>query len=299
MTNRKAFLIANPNAGRGGAKRAAEIERFGTALSKLGVEIEVLATTAAGHATALAAEAARIAGATIIVSGGDGTINEVLQGVVGTGARLGIWPRGTANVLAREVGMPTRLERVAEIIAGGKTRQIFPGLATEETTGARRYFFLMAGIGLDASVVDRVNPELKRRIGKGAFWFSGLGHLANWQPVPFEIEVGNEIFPATFAAVGKGSLYGGDLHITPRASLYVAEFEICLINSHSRLRYLSLLSRAMRVGGMPNGNKQVRFISTDCARVTGDVMVQVDGELIGSPPMRFEVVKDPIELIHP
>jgi YegS/Rv2252/BmrU family lipid kinase len=299
MKNRKAVLIANPNAGRGGAKRAAEIERFRIALSKRGVEIEVLSTTAAGHATTLAAEAAKIDEATIIVSGGDGTINEVLQGAVGTSARLGIWPRGTANVLAREIGMPTGLDRVVEIIADGKTRRIYPGMATNETTGARRYFFLMAGIGLDASVVERVNPGLKRRIGKGAFWFSGLGHLANWQPVPFEVEVDNEIFPATFAAVGKGSLYGGDLHITPRASLYAPEFEICLINSTSRLRYLSLLSRAMRVGGMPNENNQVKFISTDCARVTGNVMVQVDGELIGSPPMRFEVVKDPIELIHP
>ncbi len=298
MNNRKAVLIANPNAGRGGTKRTAEIERFRVALAKRGVEIEVLPTTAAGHATELAAEAAKRNGATVIVSGGDGTINEVLQGIVGTDVRLGIWPRGTANVLAREVGMPTDLERVAEIIAGGKTRQIFPGMATDETSGVRRYFFLMAGIGLDASVVERVNPGLKRRIGKGAFWFSGLGHLANWQPVPFEVEVDGAIFPATFAAVGKGSLYGGDLHITPRASLYAPEFEICLINSNSRLRYLRLLSGAMR-GGMSDGNDQVRFISTDIARVTGNVMVQVDGELIGSPPMKFEVVKEPIELIHP
>jgi YegS/Rv2252/BmrU family lipid kinase len=299
MNKRQPVLISNPHAGRGGARRALEVARFCEALKARGVELEVLHTNAPGEATTLAATAAERGASTIIVSGGDGTINEALQGLVGTGARLAIWPRGTANVLAREIAMPTKLEKVAEIIALGQTKHIYPGCAILEETGARRYFFLMAGIGLDASVVRGVHPGLKRRVGKAAFWYSGLGHLAHWQPVPFNLEVEGKTFPATFAAVGKGSRYGGDLSITPRARLDKAEFEICLINSESRLRYLRLLSSAMRGGVAANGTKEVQFIRATRARVTGNVAVQVDGELIGEPPMTFEIVNEPIEIVVP
>ena len=299
MNKPAAVLISNPKAGRGGARRALEIERFRQALKARGVEIEVLNTTAPGDATRFAAEAALNGAETIIVSGGDGTINEALQGLVGKEARLGIWPRGTANVLAREIAMPIQLEKAAEVIARGKTLRIYPGCATMEETNERRYFFLMAGIGLDASIVERVRPALKRRIGKAAFWYSGLEHLANWQPKPFEIEIEDKIFPATFAAVGKGSLYGGDLHITPHARLEQPEFEICIINSASRLSYLKLLSRAMRGGGVANETEQVRLVRATRARALGRVAVQIDGELVGQPPMTFEVVREPIELIAP
>lgn len=299
MNKRTAVLISNPLAGRGGASRAHEVTLFCEALKARGVEVEVLETTAPGEARHLAEVAAQQSGArTIIVSGGDGTINEALQGIVGQEARLAIWPRGTANVLAREIAMPTKLEQVAEIIARGKTKLIYPGCAVLEETSERRYFFLMAGIGLDASVVERVRPFLKRRIGKAAFWYSGLEHLASWQPVSFNLEVAGETFAATFAAIGKGSRYGGDLSITPRARLDQPEFEICIINSNTRLRYLSLLPALMR-SGITEGTKDVHFIRATRARVTGQVAVQVDGELIGTPPMTFEIVRDPIEIIVP
>lgn len=299
MTNKRAaVLISNPRAGRGGARRALEIERFCQALKARGITVEALATQAPGDATRLAALAATKGAETVIVSGGDGTINEALQGLVGRDVRLGIWPRGTANVLAREIAMPAQTEKAAEVIARGHVRRIYPGCARFEETGECRYFFLMAGIGLDASIVERVRPALKRHLGKAAFWYSGLEHLAHWQPVPFEIEIEGKVWPATFAAVGKGSLYGGDLHITPHARLDEPEFEICVINSESRLGYLRLLSHAMR-GGVRAGTKEVRLIRAKRARALGRVAVQIDGELVGQPPMTFEVVEEPIELIVP
>ena len=91
-----------------------------------------------------------------------------------------------------------------EVIARGRTRKLHLGCAIDEATGAKRYFFLMAGIGLDAEVVKRVRPGLKKRIGKAAFWYSGLGHLADWEPVPFEIKVGDETFPRNFCDDRKG-----------------------------------------------------------------------------------------------
>ncbi|HEX8068515.1 MAG TPA: diacylglycerol kinase family protein [Pyrinomonadaceae bacterium] len=294
---RTVHLIANPNAGR--RDRAAEIERFRALLAARGVGVEVLRTAAPGDATRLAAEAARAGAQEIIASGGDGTINEALQGLVGTRARLGVWPAGTANVLARELGLPFDLQGTADVIARGATQRIYLGCATEERTGARRYFCLMAGIGLDASVVANVRPRLKRRVGKAAFWVSGLSHLAYWRPVPFTVEVGGERFKATFAAVGNTAHYGGELAITPRARLDRPEFELCLVSSHSRLRYLHLLAQTMRPEGVTREISGVRFVRATRARATGDAPVQVDGELIGRLPMTFEIVPDPIEVITP
>ncbi|HEX8142895.1 MAG TPA: diacylglycerol kinase family protein [Pyrinomonadaceae bacterium] len=298
MSARTAVLISNPNAGRGGKQRALEVARFRELMGKRGVEVEVLNTSGPGDASLLAQRAAERGVREVIVSGGDGTINEALQGLIGTDARLGIWPRGTANVLAREFKLPSGVEEAAEVIARGVSRRIYTGCAILEATGERRYFFLMAGVGLDASVVEGVRPRLKRRVGKAAFWYSGLGHVLHWRPAQFRIEVEGETFPATFAAIGKAPHYGGGLSITPRARMEEPEFEICIINSHSRIRYLRLLAPAMR-DGVPHGTKDISFIRATRARVTGDVLVQVDGEIIGRPPMTFEVEPHAIEVITP
>ncbi|HVG33589.1 MAG TPA: diacylglycerol kinase family protein [Pyrinomonadaceae bacterium] len=298
MTERKAVLISNPNAGRGGRKRAEEVARFRELLKLRGVSVEVLNTNGPNDAARLAERAAKSGVREVIVSGGDGTINEALQGLVGTDARLAIWPRGTANVLARELKIPFAVKEAAEVIARAHTERIYIGRATAEESGAQRYFFLMAGVGLDASIVEGVRPRLKRRVGEAAFWYSGIGHLLNWQPVPFQIEVGEETYTATFAAIGNAPHYGGDLSITPRARLDEPEFEVCLINSHSRLRYLRLLSRAM-LGGLPPNTRGVRYLRASHARATGPVLVQVDGEIIGRPPMTFEIAPHSIEVITP
>lgn len=297
MSKEKTILIYNPNAGRGGARREREVAQFCAHMEEMGLAIEAWKTRAPNDATLLVERAAAEGVKQVVISGGDGTINEALQGLIGKDVRLGVWARGTANVLARELKLPFNVRQAAERVARGITERIYVGCATIEETGERRYFFLMAGIGLDASVVQQVRPRLKRRIGKGAFWFSGLSHLARWRPTAFEVEVDGQTFPATFAAIGKSSRYGGDLAITPRARLNQPEFEICLIDSHSRLRYLHLLSYAMRAGGIQTGRPDIRYIRATRARAVGEALVQVDGELIGTLPMTFEIEPFPIDVI--
>ncbi|HEX8097457.1 MAG TPA: diacylglycerol kinase family protein [Pyrinomonadaceae bacterium] len=296
MADRTAVLIYNPKSGRGGARRERDVARFCKLLKAGGVRVEALRTEGPDDAARLARIAASEGVRDIIASGGDGTINEVLQGMIGTGARLGVWPAGTANVLARELSIPFKLERAAEVIMRGDSRRIHVGRATVEATDERRYFFLMAGIGLDASVVQKVRPRLKRRFGKAAFWYSGFGHLAHWEPTPFQVEIEGETFSATFAAVGKGPRYGGGLPITPRARLDQPEFELCLIDSRSRLRYLYLLSHVVR-GNTGLDVADVKFIRATRARATGDAPVQVDGELIGRLPMTFDIAPHSVEVI--
>jgi len=255
-------------------------------------------TQGPGDATKIAARAAGNGSSDVIVAGGDGTINEAIQGLAGTKARLAIIPRGTGNVLARELGLPLDDEQALKIAAQGKSRQIYLGVAIDESTNESRYFVLMAGIGLDASVVKRVQPRLKKRIGKGAFWVSGLSHLATWNPRPFILEINGHKYTSTFAAIGKAAKYGGDLAITPGARLDQPEFEVCIIDTRSRLRYLHLLSQAMR-SGMPRNTPEVRFVNAVTIKAHGDAHVQIDGELIGRLPMRFEIAPHSLEIIVP
>src|SRR5215467_5340623 len=233
MPTRHATLISNPKTGRYVSRRKT-IQELAKDLDSLGVDVELKLTKGPGDAAEIAAQAARNGSTDVIVAGGDGTINEAIQGMVGTRARLGILPRGTANVLARELGLPMNVNEAITIAAKGNGKRIHFGVAIDEATNTRRHFVLMAGIGLDASVVRRVQPSLKKRIGKGAFWLSGLSHLAMWDPRPFNLEIAGYNYTATFAAIGKGARYGGDLMITPRARLDEPEFEICIIDTFSR-----------------------------------------------------------------
>jgi diacylglycerol kinase (ATP) len=298
LTERRAVLIANPNAGRGRAVNAREVETFCARARAAGVPVEVEHTKGPDDAARLAAGAARAGASDVVVRGGDGTVHEAIQGLVGSGARVLVWPAGTANVLARQLNLPRDAEEAARVFIRGSSRRITLGAATSERTGVRRYFFMLAGVGLDASVVRSVRPRLKRRVGEAAFWYAGLAHLAHWVPREFTVEVGDERLTATYAAVGKAPWYGGGLAITPRARLDDEEFEVCVINTRSRLRYLRLLGHAMR-GGAREGTPGVTFRRTARLRCAGDVGVQADGELIGELPMTFEVVKEGLEVIIP
>ncbi len=298
MSIRKATLILNPKTGRYASRRTRPAQELVSRLESLGVKIDLKLTGGPGEAAEFAARAARNGSSDVIVAGGDGTINEAIQGLAGTAARLAIIPRGTANVLARELGLPLNDEKAVAVAARGKSRKIYLGLAIDETTNESRHFVLMAGIGLDASVVRGVQPSLKKRIGKGAFWISGLSHLATWNPRPFTVEIDDQTYTATFAAIGNGARYGGDLAITPGARLDQREFEVCIIKTASRLRYLHLLSYAMR-NGMPRDKPEVIFVNAVTVKARGDAPVQVDGELIGQLPMRFEIAPDSLEVIVP
>lgn len=301
MTKRSVFLISNPYAGRGGAaRRAREVERFCGRVEARGIRIERADTSGPRDAERLARGALERGFNEIVVSGGDGTINEALQGLAcgARSVRVGVWPAGTANVLARHLSLPFDAEAAAGVLVAAKTRRITLGRAIVEETGRARYFFLLAGVGLDASVIRDVRPRLKKRVGEAAYWYSGFGRLARWRLEAFTVEANGEEHQATYAAIGKAPWYGGGLKLTPRAQLDAKEFEVFLINTRSRARYLYLLSHALR-GGAPEGARGVRFIRASRLRAHGDAHVQVDGELIGRLPMIFDVAEESLEIIAP
>ncbi|MBI2528457.1 MAG: diacylglycerol kinase family lipid kinase [Candidatus Rokubacteria bacterium] len=285
-------IVYNPGAGRSRA-RGAVVQRMVDALGARGLSAAARATSGAGDATRLAREAALDGAEVVIACGGDGTINEVLQGVVGSTACLGVWPRGTANVLAWEMGLPRRLEAIADVVAAGHTRRVSIGRAGD------RYFILMAGIGLDAAVVRRVNPTLKRFLGQGAYWLAALRQLAAWPPLRFCVEADGRVEHATLAVLANAARYGGGLRFAPRARMDDDLFDICLLDSTDRLRLIRYVLGAF--SGAHLGLPGVTYLQARRVRAhgAGAPWVQVDGEPAGRLPMEFECVPAAVSVLAP
>src|SRR5437868_6631269 len=222
---KRVSLIYNPTAG---ASRhgAARIPQIVAALGKRGVIVEPRATTACGDATKLAQQAVAEECGALIVCGGDGTINEAAQALVGSETALAIWPCGTANVLSKDLRLSRRPEVLADLIASGQTRTISVGRATKPGTGWQRYFLLMAGVGLDAAIVKRVDLALKRRAGISAYFAAGLGFLADWQLAPLSLNINGNHHDATFAVIANAPGYGGWFTLTPQAQLEENQLDV-------------------------------------------------------------------------
>jgi len=329
MTVKQATIIFNPMSGRSG-RRAEAVRQMISVLKSHGIHSESSATTGPGTATQQAA-AAVAAGTDMIISyGGDGTLNEVIQGMAGSRAALAVWPGGTSNVVARELVIPFDIAGLAKMIGAGKTQRIALGLARlgsdfsnpedrnitiadfesdasnkEPSTfhsnapSPGRYFVMMAGIGLDASIARSVNHNLKRHAGELAYWLSGLKHLLLWRPELFTIEVDGKTYESAFALVGNGKGYGGGLIMTPGAKLDQPWFEIYILPPLSNnLAYLRALSACLR--GTPE-IEGVSLIKGTRIRANSNrhPWVEADGELLGPLPMTFEVVPDALSIIVP
>src|SRR5262245_2308310 len=191
MGKKELPLIYNPTAG-ALRRDPKKIERLTRALSEQEIDVIPLPTKRAGDATRLAAQSVEIGAEVVIVCGGDGTINEAAQSLVGTETALAVLPCGTANVLAREMRLPCDVNELAKLIADRSARTISVGRAVKPDTGWQRYFLLMAGIGLDATIVNGVDLGLKRVIGAGAYLASGLGYLARLPLTPFSIDLNGD-----------------------------------------------------------------------------------------------------------
>lgn len=263
------------------------------ALHQRGITVTPQVTTGPADATRLTAAAVAARADLVIVHGGDGTVNEAIQVLVGSATPLALWPGGTSNVLARELGLPGGLELLADVIAGERTRRVSVGRAGE------RYFLLMAGVGLDADVVRAVHPGLKRLTGEGAYWMAGLRQLTDWHPVPFLLESEAGQHRATFAVVANAASYGGGLRFAPEARMDDDLLDVCLFDCTQRHRFARYLAAAF--SGSHLGMPGVTYLKTRraVARGDGSRFVQVDGELLGPLPVSFDCVPDALSLVVP
>ena len=177
----------------------------------------------------------------IVAAGGDGTINEVVEGMSGSTVPLGILPGGTANVLANEIGLNGGLERAAERMATCERRRVPIGKLAVNGESSGRHFLLMAGVGLDAHIVLRVDPVLKARFGKLAYWAAGMPEFLRTLEV-FDVEVDGVKHSCSFALISKVRNYGGDFEIARQVRMDHEEFEVVLFEGANPWRYVVYLT---------------------------------------------------------
>lgn len=270
------------------------LQRITGALSHAGWKPEPLPTDAAGHATELARQAAERGADLILVLGGDGTINEVVNGMAHSSAILGVLPGGTANVFAMETGLGSHLGRAAERLTQCVERRVALGRFTNSV--GSRHFLLMAGVGLDASIVLDVDPELKARAGKLAYWAAGLGQTLQ-RVAQFETRVNGTRKQSGLTLVSRVRNYGGDLEIARGASLLHDDFEVVMFEGSHGLQYAGYLAGVgARCLELLPGVTTLRTKSVECS---ADVPVQLDGEYAGRTPGRFEIVPDALNVLLP
>ncbi len=292
-------LIYNPTAG-GLRRDPKQIERLLCAVGGHGIDVIPRATTHTGHATQLAREAVNEGADVVIVCGGDGTINEAAQSLVGTGTALAAWPCGTANVLAKEMRLPGNEEALAKLIAGRNVRTISVGRAMKPGSDWQRFFLLMAGIGLDATIVEGVDLGLKRLTGIGAYLASGLSYLARLPLTPFSIDFNGRRHESTFTVISNAASYAVWFTVAPGARLDDDKLDVCVFNSRSRLAYLSYAFLCMAGGSHTRSPKVVYQPAREVWANSNDhALVQLDGDVVGYLPMRFEIVPQALRIIAP
>ena len=302
-TYRQPVLIYNPAAGRFRRNPERTLQRTLDALDRVSLRPRILPTEEAGHASDLAEQAIREGGDLILVLGGDGTINEVVNGMtggmiggpLGSDVPLGILPGGTANVLATELGLGSRLERAIDRLSRCKPKRVSLGKLCMVGHPAR-HFLMMAGVGLDAEVVCALNPTLKARTGKFAYYAAGFMHIFK-RVGQLETRINGDAYPSGFTLASRVRNYGGDLELARGASLLKDEFEIVIFEGENPLRYaFYLLGVAVKqVQKMPG----VHTVRTTKLELKGDAPIQIDGEYAGRSPATIEIIRDALTLLIP
>jgi diacylglycerol kinase family enzyme len=236
----------------------------------------------------------------ILVAGGDGTINEAIQGMAGSQIPLGVIPVGTANVLGCEMRVKGGPEGAARALGSWVPRRISMGFLRNEANPHGRFFLLMAGIGLDAHIVYGVKPDLKRRFGKAAYWMAGFGQLGKTFP-EFEASANGRSVRASFALASRVRNYGGDLEIANGASLLADTFEAVLFEGRQSWMFMKYFAGVLvgRHGSM-KGVSVIRTSSLELRCPTDpSIYVQVDGESAGSLPADITIAPETLSLLVP
>ncbi len=299
INSRRTTLIYNPVAGRLRQRSRARLERAAGILERAGHAISLTPTTGPGTAGEIARHAIAAGAEFIVVAGGDGTLNEVLEGLVNTSVPLGILPAGTANVLATEIGLPHGIARAATMLSECVTRRIAVGRLD---CGARsRHFLSMTGVGFDAHIVYDLSDGLKRRMGKAAYWLGGFSQVVRRFP-EFQVEIdGAKRELCSFALISRVRNYGGDFEIAQNVSLLNGCFEVVLFRGRTPLPYFKYLL-GMTTGRLV-GMRGVSFLPAQCVRVFDPedrrVYIQTDGENAGHLPARVSLVPDALTLLVP
>ena len=297
------LLIRNPIAGR---RRRGLVEDVMRRVRAEGWTIDLVDTTAPGDARRLAEACDASRYAVIAVAGGDGTINEVVNGLAQRtdgGPALALVPLGTANVLAHELGLRATAKIVARTMIAGRELLVRPGEATG--SGMPRHFSLMAGAGFDAKVVAGVSAPLKRRLGKAAYVWRSLIETRRYRPVRYAVEVDGARYEAASVIVTRSRLYAGPYVVAPEAALAQPLLHVCLFERWGRSQTLRfglalLLGRLPKTGGYRViAGHDVKISVLSDAGESRSQPVQIDGDNALTLPVSIGLAPAAVRMLQP
>jgi len=303
---RNALLIHNPNAGGGDSARRTKLDEARRILESRGIRADLAETTGPGEATEIAKRASGDGRQLVIACGGDGTINEVVNGLAasqnGDRVPLALLPAGTANVLAKELELSWDIPTAADQLARGEVRDVALGLATPLLDPQKaRYFLSVAGAGPDGRITYAVDLELKARMGILAYWLQGAREVFNYKFQHFRVTSEGQSFDVSLVIVGRTKHYGGPFKITTQADLFEDQFELLGLTTQSGLKYLSYLP-TLWFGDLRK-EQGVFFWKSDrliCEPIDSDpTYAQVDGEPLSRLPVEFRIVPQALRLLVP
>ncbi len=252
------------------------------------------ATVGAGDAEQRARAAVADGFDRIVAAGGDGTINEVVNGIAGSDAALGLMPMGTMNVFANELGLPANdLGRCWEIIRSGRTRLI------DLPAANKKHFVQLAGVGLDAQVVKETSLTLKRNFGPLSYLISAA-QIAGRRPPRLSIESKDAVTKeGSFVLVGNGRLYGGPFPFFKHAVLDDGLLDVLVFKQLGYIEIVKYLQNVIFTSEITT--REVEYFQTSRLRVTSadDVPVELDGELVGNCPVEFEMQTRRLKVLAP
>jgi diacylglycerol kinase (ATP) len=249
-------------------------------------------TTAPGDARAVAEAAVAEGFTTIVAAGGDGTINEVVNGIAGSDVSLGILPVGTMNVFAAELGLPGDLEEAWAIIRAGRTRRV------DLIRANQQYFVQLAGVGLDAQVVQATSWEFKKNFGPLSYLISAA-QIAARKPPRLVVEADGVSREGSFVLIGNGRYYGGPVAFFKDARIDDGKLDVLIFKNLGYLdiaRYLGTI-----LMGKHTTLPDVEYFQTKRAVVQSDeeVPVEVDGEVVTTLPVTFRVSSRKLRVVVP
>ena len=302
-TPKAMLLILNPTAGR---RRRGLVDAVVSCVRQEGWTVEVVETAAAGDARRLAATCDARRYGVIAVAGGDGTINEVINGLAGRGDEapaVGIVPLGTANVLAHELGLGFSATALAQTMTAGRALLMQPGEAANGS--GTRCFSLMAGAGFDAKVVAGVSAPLKRRWGRSAYVWRSLVEALRYRPVRYRVEIDGVSHEASSVIVTRCRHYAGPYVVAPMATLGEPMLHVCLFERWGRSHTLRfglalLLGRLPRtVGYRVITGRSVRVSVLSDAGERCEQPVQIDGDNVFTLPVSIGLAAGVVRLLQP
>ncbi|MGB9792127.1 MAG: diacylglycerol/lipid kinase family protein [Thermacetogeniaceae bacterium] len=292
------FCIVNPAAGRGRTARLwPEIERF---LRQAGLRYRAFFTKGNGHAAELAERAARRDQGILLAVGGDGTVNEVVNGIASARAfpttTLALLPTGSGNDLCRTLGISGEPLSVLRALASGSCRPLDVGFVGD------RCFLNICGVGFDAEVAYAVNQGFRWLRGPCAYLAGVLKTLVGFRPVLFDLVLDGQRhqFRGMMVAVANGAFFGSGIKIAPRARIDDGLFDVCAVGEIGKMELLRLLP--LTYSGRHEGHPSVRFFRAREVHISSPeatLYIQGDGEILGKTPAVFRIRRHAIRVLVP